>query len=143
MTTASEVLTRALVELANHLVHQDTEPLAHLGGRCAALGDDRAAWGRGQDAAPKPNRKESSVINVNDENISPLDPEDLPADAWSLKRLDPDWETVPPEAAALDGQQVWIDGEPGTWCIVPGVHGHARRLKEGFYTDPDAPEETA
>lgn len=71
------------------------------------------------------------------DDLSRLDPEDIPADAWSLKRLDPDWEAVPPEAAELDGQQVWIDGEPGTWCVVPGLHGHARRLREGLCDDDE------
>lgn len=52
-----------------------------------------------------------------------------------LRKRDPDWEDVPPELAARDGQQVCINGEVGTLVIAPGLLGHARRLREGFYDD--------
>lgn len=65
-------------------------------------------------------------------------PRDLAGD--DLSHLDPDWDDVPPELAARDGTQVLIDGEPGTLVVAPGLHGHARRLRDGFY-DPDTQEE--
>lgn len=48
---------------------------------------------------------------------------------------DPDWDDVPPELAALEGQQVDDGDGAGTLVIVPGLFGHVRRLREGFYDD--------
>lgn len=49
---------------------------------------------------------------------------------------------APPELAALDGQSVTIIGADGsitvaTMVIAPGLWGHARRYREGFFDGPD------
>ena len=56
---------------------------------------------------------------------------------------DPDLDDVPPDLAALDGQPVTLTDTDGTTStavvvVVPGLWGHARRLREGFYDDPGA-----
>lgn len=63
-------------------------------------------------------------------------PDETPPDETDDLEMppDPDWQDVPPELAALDGQQVCINGEVvGTLVIPPGLFGHARRVQEGFY----------
>lgn len=51
--------------------------------------------------------------------------------------LDPDWADVPPELAQLDGKTVTtVSPDDGTeetafLLVVPGLFGHARRLREG------------
>jgi len=62
------------------------------------------------------------------------EPDDLPPD--------PDLDDVPPDLAALDGQPVTLTDTDGTTTtstvvIVPGLWGHARRVREGFYDRPD------
>ena len=61
--------------------------------------------------------------------------EDMPAD--------PDLDDVP---AGLAGQSVQITEPDGTTTtatlvIVPGLFGHARRLREGFYNQPNGDTE--
>ena len=56
---------------------------------------------------------------------------------------DPDHVDVPPGLADLAGQPVQVTEVDGTTTtstvvIVPGLFGHARRLREGFYDGDDA-----
>lgn len=56
---------------------------------------------------------------------------------------DPDLDDVPPELLELDGQEVDVLEPDGTVTrsavvIAPGLWGHARRLREGFYDQPDS-----
>lgn len=53
---------------------------------------------------------------------------------------DPDLGDVPPELLEHDGQQVTATEADGTTTtsvltVVPGLWGHARRLRDGFYDD--------
>ncbi len=55
-----------------------------------------------------------------------------------LLPLDPDWDDVPPDLAALNNQVVTVidaDGVTTTefLVIVPSLFAHARRIREGFY----------
>ncbi|MGE5698330.1 MAG: hypothetical protein ACM4D3_24700 [Candidatus Sericytochromatia bacterium] len=47
-----------------------------------------------------------------------------------LRALDPDNDAVPEELRRLDGQQVFVDGEPAVLLILPGQFGDARRRRE-------------
>jgi len=53
---------------------------------------------------------------------------------------DPDLDDVPPELLAIAADPADTDNKAGmtTVVIVPGLFGHARRLREGFYDDPGA-----
>jgi len=53
---------------------------------------------------------------------------------------DPDLDDVPPDLAALDGSQVTLTEPDGTTTtatlvVAPGLWGHARRFRDGFYDD--------
>ena len=48
---------------------------------------------------------------------------------------DPDTADVPAELAEHDGEMIWVNGEPATLTINPGLFGHSRRLRERFYDE--------
>jgi len=59
---------------------------------------------------------------------------------------DPDEDDVPAGLAALAGQPVQITEPDGTTTtavlmIVPGLFGHARRIREGFFDTHDDSKE--
>jgi len=52
--------------------------------------------------------------------------------------LDPDFDDVPPELLAIAADPEQDGSGMTTVVIVPGLFGHARRLRDGFYGDDGA-----
>ena len=54
---------------------------------------------------------------------------------------DPDLDDAPALLVALDGTTVVDpDGNPAALVLVPGLWGHARRMREGFFDQLDDPD---
>jgi hypothetical protein len=63
---------------------------------------------------------------------------DEPREPFDFGARDPDWDDVPPDLAALDGEAVKVEaptdlageGASGTLVVCPELFAHARRRRE-------------